>query len=96
MNHEQTDARRRHESELSCAAATQNLLLAAHALGLGACWQGDPLLAQHELRKTLQLPKEVKVVSSVALGYAASAACPPARPLLREAMLCLAIPFVGF
>ncbi|MEA3463330.1 MAG: nitroreductase family protein [Bacteroidota bacterium] len=56
---------------VDCGAATQNLLLAAHTLGLGACWVG---LHPREERKTsfsrlLHLPSHVKPFALVALGY---------------------------
>jgi len=60
--------------EADCAAATQNLLLAAESIGLGACWIFFVLLAfasSHgaELRNALQIPDGYKPYTSVALGY---------------------------
>ena len=58
---------------LDCGAATQNLLLAAHAKGLGACWLGiyprDKRVI--EIRKLLNIPESVVPFSLVALGYPA-------------------------
>lgn len=56
-----------------CAAATQNLLLAAHALGLGACWVGVQPREEREagLRRLLSLPNEIRPVALVALGWPA-------------------------
>jgi len=56
---------------VDCGAATQNLLLAAHTLGLGTCWVG---LQPREERKSvfsrlLSLPYHVKPFAMVALGY---------------------------
>jgi len=56
---------------VDCGAATQNLLLAAQTMGLGACWVG---LHPREERKTafsrlLKLPSHVKPFALVALGY---------------------------
>jgi nitroreductase len=54
------------------SAATQNILLAVHSLGLGAVWLGAPVaLAKHqnEIKKLLKLPRHVKIASIVALGY---------------------------
>jgi len=56
---------------VDCGAATQNLLLAAHALGLGSCWVG---IHPREERKTafsrlLSLPSHVLPFALVALGY---------------------------
>jgi nitroreductase len=56
-----------------CAAATQNLLLAAHGLGLASCWYGiHPVKHRKELlKKNLHLPKSIQPFSIVTLGYPA-------------------------
>ena len=58
---------------IDCSAAVQNLLLAAHALGLGAVWCG--VYPQQErvegFRRLLGLPKHVIPHSLVPLGYPA-------------------------
>ncbi len=56
---------------VDCGAATQNLLLAAHTMELGACWVG---IHPREERLTsfsrlLQLPSHVLPFALVALGY---------------------------
>ena len=55
------------------AAATENILLAAHAMGLGATWTGSyPVESRFKIAKAaLQLPDNIKSVSIVALGYPA-------------------------
>lgn len=54
-------------------AATENLLLAAHALGLGATWTGSyPVEERYQVAKqVLALPDNIVPVSIVALGYPA-------------------------
>lgn len=54
-----------------CAAATQNILLAAHALGLGAVWLGVyPREDRVEgLRKLLSVPEHVVPFAVVSLGH---------------------------
>ncbi|GAB4251750.1 MAG: nitroreductase family protein [Thermoleophilia bacterium] len=54
-----------------CAAATQNMLLGAHALGLGAVWLGVyPRESRVDgLRKLLSLPEHVVPFAIVALGH---------------------------
>ena len=41
-----------------CCRAAQNLMLSAHALGLGTCWVGSPLLwpQTEEVKAELQVP----------------------------------------
>jgi nitroreductase len=55
-----------------CAAATENILLAAHALRLGAVWTGIHPARDRVLRfrQILELPTEVVPVSLVLVGYA--------------------------
>jgi nitroreductase len=56
-----------------CAAATQNILLAAHALGLGAVWLGIYPRSKRiqEIRKLLNIPSRILPVSLIAFGYPA-------------------------
>jgi len=62
------------------AAATQNLLLAATALGLGACWVGA--FYEEKVSKALKIPSGVRPVAIVPVGYPAEKASPrPRRPL---------------
>ncbi|MFA5206978.1 MAG: nitroreductase family protein [Lentisphaeria bacterium] len=67
-----------HGNELSfllqdCSAAMENLLLAAQALGLGACWLGVHPREERiaHLRQLLAIPKTVLPVAVVALGWPA-------------------------
>lgn len=66
------------------AAATENALLAAHALGLGSCWvAGDKKEYAEAVRELLGLPPGFKLISLVAIGYPAEekVAGPPKRKL---------------
>ena len=56
---------------LDCSAATQNILLAAHALGLGAVWVGIYPVEERMtgIRKLLNMPQHVVPVSLVSIGY---------------------------
>lgn len=56
---------------LDCSAATQNILLAAHALGLGAVWVGIYPVEErmNGMRKLLNMPSRVMPVSLVSIGY---------------------------
>jgi nitroreductase len=58
---------------VDCAAAAQNMLLAAHARGLGAVWTGIyPRQERMEgFRRLLGLPDEVKAHSLIVIGYPA-------------------------
>jgi F420 biosynthesis protein FbiB-like protein len=52
----------------SLAAALQNLLLAAHSLGLGACWFCAPAFCKETVRRVLEIPCEVEPEALIALG----------------------------
>lgn len=67
-----------HDRQLSyllqdCSAAIENLLLAAHALGLGAVWLGvHPREARiAHVRRALALPESVLPISCIAVGFPA-------------------------
>lgn len=55
-----------------CAAATENLLLAAHALGLGSVWVGihPGETRMKDISRLLGLPKFASPLCLAALGYA--------------------------
>ena len=64
-----------HDRQLSyllqdCSAAMENLLLCAHALGLGACWLGIHPREDRvqKLKQILSLPASVIPVAGVAIG----------------------------
>jgi nitroreductase len=54
-----------------CSAATQNILLAAHELGLGAVWLGVHPREDRveEIRKAFNLPARITPVSMISIGY---------------------------
>jgi coenzyme F420-0:L-glutamate ligase/coenzyme F420-1:gamma-L-glutamate ligase len=54
------------------AAAIQNLLLAAHVLGLGTSWMCAPLFAPDEARIALDLPDDWEPQALITLGYPAA------------------------
>ena len=52
------------------AAATENILLAAAGLGLGACWvAGDKKPYAGEVSKLLGVPVDLKLVSLIPVGW---------------------------
>lgn len=56
------------------AAATENLLLAAVASGLGACWVGA--FDEEEASRVLDLPSHLRPVAIVPIGYPAGRPSP--------------------
>ena len=62
-----------------CCRAGQNLMLSAHARGLGTCWVGAPMLwlRDTETQKELRIPSGFAPVSAFCLGYPDEAPAPP-------------------
>ena len=71
-NEERTELRyglrgKRLYSIQSCAAATENILLAAYSLGLGSCWVGA--FDEDFLIRTLDIPPWARPQGVITLGY---------------------------
>ena len=60
----------------SVAASIENLLLAAHEAGLGACWMAAPLYCPDVVRAVLQLPDDWEAQALITIGYPADAGKP--------------------
>jgi nitroreductase len=67
------------EALASVAASIENLLLCAHALGLGACWMTGPLVAEVALSKVLEVPRGWVLSALVPVGRPAESPEPPPR-----------------
>lgn len=52
-------------------ACMENMLLAAHSLGLGASWQGEILNQAEEVEKLLGVPAAFELMAVLTLGYPA-------------------------
>lgn len=52
------------------AIATQNMLLAAHALELGACWIGAyGSVYEDEVKEILKIPEDKRLLSLISMGF---------------------------
>ncbi len=71
---------------VNCSAATQNILLAAHELSLGAVWLGVyPRKERMEgIAKLLNLPEYALPVSLISIGYPAEEKETPERVELEK------------
>jgi len=58
---------------IDATCATENLLLAANALNLGACWVAvyDPnnTSSERHVRAALNVPKHLRIIAMVPIGY---------------------------
>jgi nitroreductase len=66
-----------HHMKEDCGAATQNMLLAAHSIGIGTCWNaaltvGFEGAKSESLRSKLQIPEGYTPIYGISLGYADS------------------------
>ncbi len=68
------------ENICATAAAVQNLLLAAHALGLAAKWRTGTPASEPRVKEFLGLSPEQPLISFIYLGYPAFEPAPPNRP----------------
>lgn len=64
------------------AAAIQNLMLKAHEEGLGTCWVSE--FREAAVAKALGLPRGVRPLSIISLGYPDEAPSAPSRKGLGE------------
>lgn len=58
----------------SCAAAVENMLLCAEALGIGACWVGA--FDEEQLRDLFNIPQTARPQAIITLGYKATQPTP--------------------
>ncbi|KNY26858.1 nitroreductase family protein [Pseudobacteroides cellulosolvens] len=56
---------------LSIGAAVQNLLLAVHEKGYGACWMNEPAICGDEINKILGVSNEERFISIIPVGIPA-------------------------
>jgi F420 biosynthesis protein FbiB-like protein len=84
------EARQRAEGLMavqSMGAALQNLMLAAHARGLGSFWISAPLFCPEAARQALDLPQEYAAQALIALGYPGTPPAPRPEPDLAALVL---------
>jgi nitroreductase len=69
------------------SAATENILVAAHALGLGACWvAGDKKPYAGKIVEIVGGPGSMRLVASVAVGYPAESPGRASKRSLKEVL----------
>jgi nitroreductase len=72
------------KDHLAMGACIQNILLAAHGLGLGAVWLGEILKSADQARAVLELRGNLELMAVVAVGHPAGPVKAPARRELAE------------
>ena len=72
---------------LDCGAAMQNMVLMAHALGLGAVWLTFRHEMKERLREHFKLDEQIQIVTYLDLGFPAQMPMAPGRMGLGEVVL---------
>jgi nitroreductase len=72
------------ENVCAAAAATQNLLLAAEALGLGAKWRTSEWARDTLVKKFLGFGPDQHIIGFIYIGYPEVISEPPARPSFED------------
>lgn len=76
------------KDQQSVGACLQNMLLAAHSLGLGALWLGESMDRKDEVFAALNIdPDRMDYMATVAVGYPAEEGRAPKRHLLDDLLL---------
>ena len=68
----------------SLGAGLENLLLAAYASGLGACWYCAPAFCKEIVREVLKIPDEVEPAALIVIGYPAESPLMPIKKSVSE------------
>jgi nitroreductase len=69
-------------STVDTTIALENMVIASWGLGIGSCWVGD--FDEAEVRRTLTIPKEWKIIALIAFGYPDETPAIPTRKSLSE------------
>src|SRR3989344_5104990 len=68
----------------NCAAATENMILAAHSLGLGTCWIGA--FDEERIKEIVPMPDFVRPQSIITVGYPDEIVPTPVKYTLENIM----------
>jgi nitroreductase len=72
------------ENVCATAAAVQNLLLAAHALGLAAMWRTGPSATDPAIKQLFGWEADQHLIGFIYVGYPQSEPTPPTRPSFED------------
>jgi nitroreductase len=72
---------------LDCGAAMENMVLMAHALGLGGCWLTFRNEMVARIRERFDLPACIEIVTYLDVGFPKQTPMPPGRIAVQDAIL---------
>lgn len=75
------------KDHMAMGACIENMLLAAHSLGLGAVWLGEILKNADAVRRLLGLPETLELMAVVAIGHPAEQKRSSSRKDIQEVLL---------
>lgn len=75
------------ENVCATAAAVQNMLLAAHTLGLAAMWRTGPSAADPAIKQFFGWESDQHLIGFVYIGFPQHEATPPSRPSFEDRTL---------
>jgi nitroreductase len=65
-------------------AAIQNMLLAAHEIGLGTCWIGEILKNEDQVRELLGASRDLELMAVISVGYSSKDNIKSKRRVISE------------
>ncbi len=73
-------------TDYDCSMCAENMMLAAHSLGIGSCWIGGASVIQQseELMAELKIPQNYKIIAPLIFGYPRTT---PPTPEKREPVI---------
>lgn len=73
-------------TDYDCSMCAENMMLAAHSLGIGSCWIGGASVIQQseELMAELKIPQNYKIVAPLIFGFPRTM---PQTPEKREPVI---------
>jgi nitroreductase len=72
------------ENVCAAAAAVQNMLLAAHALGLAAMWRTGPSATDPAIKHFFGWEADQHLIGFIYIGYPEHELTPPTRPSFED------------
>lgn len=77
----------REKDIMAIGASIQNMLLQAHAIGLGSCWLGEILNKKEQVREFINVSADYELMAVVSFGYPQGKQSPGSRKKVESFIL---------